>query len=48
MKFIVRNILKMIDSIIDFINYITGLELSHIPTFSDNMIIMLQELENKG
>lgn len=46
MKFIVGKILKIIDSIIDFINYITGLNLSHLPKYSDNMIKMLQELEN--
>ena len=32
-KFIVRNILKVIDNIIDFINYVTGLNLSHLPKF---------------
>ena len=32
-KFIVRNILKLIDNIIDFINYITGLNISSLPKF---------------
>ena len=32
-KFVVRNTLKLIDSIIDFINYITGLNLSNLPKF---------------
>ena len=35
LKFIVRNILKAIDNIIDFINYITGLKLSNLPKFSE-------------
>lgn len=35
LKFIVRNILKAIDNIIDFINYITGLKLSNLPKFPE-------------
>lgn len=35
LKFIVRNILKVIDNIIDFINYITGLNISNLPKFPE-------------
>ena len=35
LKFIVRNILKAIDNIIDFINYVTRLNLSNIPKFPE-------------
>ena len=35
LKFIVRNILKAIDNIIDFINYITGLNISNLPKFPE-------------
>jgi len=47
LKFIVKNILKAIDEIIDFINYIFNFKLSHLPKFTQEIKEYEKELNNE-